>query len=153
MKIACSPIRCKKGVYSSKLFGSGTRRLYRRRTARVETRQYFVPDHLAFRLHSDKPNTSKVNESGLNKEVFMLSKVKNNALSLVTIIVMVVASIVYLTAGVAVTSGSSWNDRSAVAPTPTPAPTPCTPDDPQKPCPTPSPGGTPMPTPSPTMQP
>ena len=80
----------------------------------------------------------------------MLSKIKTNALSLATIAVMVVASAVYLTAGVAVTSGSSWNSPNAAA-TPTPVPTPCTPDDPKKPCPTPTPSN-PVPSPSPTME-
>lgn len=84
----------------------------------------------------------------------MLSKIRTNALSLATIAIMIAASVAYLFAGMAMTSG--WDDRpstvhAAGLATPTPAPTPCTPDDPSKPCPTPSPGGTPMPTPSPAM--
>lgn len=83
----------------------------------------------------------------------MLSKVKNNALSLATIMMVFAAAVVYLSMGVAVTSGNGWGPSvtHAAVPTPTVSPTPCTPDDPKKPCPTPSPGGTPMPTPSPTM--
>ena len=87
----------------------------------------------------------------------MLSKIRSNALSLATIGLMVVASIMYLSAGIAVTLGSGWTGGSTVtraaAPTPTPEPTPCTPDDPKKTCPTPTPVGTPTPTPSPTMAP
>ncbi|MCC6329350.1 MAG: hypothetical protein IT174_12590 [Acidobacteria bacterium] len=87
----------------------------------------------------------------------MLSKIKNNALSLATAGVVAIAAVAYLTMGVAVTSGNGWSGGPSVThaavPTPTVSPTPCTTDDPTKPCPTPSPSVTPMPTPSPTMEP
>ena len=85
----------------------------------------------------------------------MLSSIKENALSLSTIGIMVVASVVYLSIGVSVISGSGWDAGPRIAyatePTPTPSPTPCTPDDPRKPCPTPEP--TVSPSPSPTLSP
>lgn len=81
----------------------------------------------------------------------MLTKIKTNALTLGTIGLMVFAAAVYLTAGVASTSGIGGPTIAQAAPTPTPepSPTPCTTDDPKKPCPTP----TPSPTPRPTMEP
>ncbi|MGD9564387.1 MAG: hypothetical protein AB7F88_19215 [Pyrinomonadaceae bacterium] len=89
----------------------------------------------------------------------MLSRIKNNALSLATVGIVAAAAVGYTTMGVAVTSGNGWGGGPSVThaavptPTVTPSPTPCTTDDPTKPCPTPTPGGTPMPTPSPTMEP
>jgi len=85
----------------------------------------------------------------------MLSSIKENALSLATIGIMIVASVVYLSIGVSVILGSGWDSgpriTHAAVPTPTPSPTPCTPDDPRKPCPTPEP--TVAPSPSPTLSP
>ncbi|NOT47632.1 MAG: hypothetical protein HOP17_07765 [Acidobacteria bacterium] len=76
----------------------------------------------------------------------MLEKLRSNALTLGTFALMGMASIVYLSAGVAATSGSSGPNFST-GQTPTPSPTPCTGDDPKKPCPSPTPS------PSPTMAP
>jgi hypothetical protein len=85
----------------------------------------------------------------------MLSSIKENALSLATIGIMVIASVVYLSIGVSVILGSGWDSGPRIAyaaeATPTPSPTPCTPDDPRKPCPTPEPTVSPIP--SPTLSP
>jgi hypothetical protein len=84
-----------------------------------------------------------------------METIRNNALSLATIGIMVLASIIYLFIGVSVINGSGWDAGPRVAavptatptpsPSPDPAPTPCPgddPRDPKNPCPTPIPSPT-----------
>ena len=85
----------------------------------------------------------------------MLSNIRKNATFFAAIVVVMVSSAVYVTAGFAEISDRRAGDPNAVFSTPKPEPTPCTPDDPKKPCPspTPTPLGTPVPEPNPTKTP